>query len=224
MVHLPVLPIGPIQKSTCRDGDRNGVWLSKPASRKTPLFFQVEVFFCTGHSGTDLSYILPSRPIASKVGFVATGFVAQIGRRIFFPLPHRDLGYGLSDRYAKSRIAVEDGNADLDFCDLPFQAPRHQRLAEWFHTMHLRFDATSAVVSTPLSPQGTQVSLRFDGFVAGNCSIARRLPGLCILAWRDPRAGISGRNCLMAFARVIRPVCSDTSYVLIRRDLVQEFG
>jgi hypothetical protein len=41
--------------------------------------------------------------------------------------------------------------------------------------MHLRFDATSAVVSTPSPPHGaTQVSLRLNGFVAGNRSVARR--------------------------------------------------
>jgi hypothetical protein len=41
-----------------------------------------------------------------------------------------------------------------------------------------RFDATSAVVSTPSPPQGaTQVSLRLNGFVAGNRSVARPLPG-----------------------------------------------
>ena len=91
--------------------------------------------------------------------------------------------------------------------------------------MHLRFDATSAVVSTPSPPQGaTQVSLRLNGFVAGNCSVACRFPYLCILARWDHCAGISGRNCLMAFARVIRPICGDTSDILISWDLVQAFG
>ena len=41
-----------------------------------------------------------------------------------------------------------------------------------------RFDATSAVVSTQSPPQGaTQVSLRLNGLVAGNRSIARPLLG-----------------------------------------------
>lgn len=42
----------------------------------------------------------------------------------------------LSDRYNKSRVAVEDSDADLNFCDFPYEVPRHQRLVGWFHTMH----------------------------------------------------------------------------------------
>ncbi len=45
------------------------------------------------------------------------------------PLPQTDLAFGLSDRYAKRRIVVKDGDADLDFRDLPFEVPRHERLA-----------------------------------------------------------------------------------------------
>lgn len=33
-------------------------------------------------------------------------FVAQIGLRFDFPLPQTDLAYGLSDGYAKSRVAI----------------------------------------------------------------------------------------------------------------------
>jgi hypothetical protein len=32
--------------------------------------------------------------------------------------------------YTKSSVAIEDGDADLDLCDLPLEVPRHQRLAE----------------------------------------------------------------------------------------------
>ena len=107
------------------------------------------------------------------------------------PLPQTDLAYWLSDRYAKSSITIEDGDTDLDLCDLPFEVPRHEQLVELFYTMHpltgsrllanderLRFDATSAVVSTPASPQSaTQASLRTDRFVLGNGSRACPLPG-----------------------------------------------
>jgi len=64
------------------------------------------------------------------------GFVAQIGCRTFSPLAQTHLSYGLSDRYAKSRVAVEDSDTDLDLGKLPFKVPRHQRLAKQFHTMH----------------------------------------------------------------------------------------
>lgn len=91
--------------------------------------------------------------------------------------------------------------------------------------MHFGFYAASAVVSAPASPQGTaQISLYIDRIVTSNCSSARRFPELSIFARWDHRIGVSGGNRLVAFARVIRPVCGDAADVLIRRDLVQEFG
>ncbi len=135
---------------------------------------------------------------------------------MFFPLPQTDLAYGLSDRYAKNCVVVEDSDADLDFRNLPFEVSCHQGLAKQFHTIHLRFDAASAVISAPASPQGApQIPLRIDRIVACNCSVARRFPWLCILAWRDHHMGISRRNLLVAFTDAIRPVCGDTADVLI---------
>ena len=61
--------------------------------------------------------------------FILKGFVAQIGLKTCFPLRQTDLAYGLSDRYAKSGIAAEDSDTDLDFRDLPIEVPRHERLA-----------------------------------------------------------------------------------------------
>jgi len=46
------------------------------------------------------------------------------------PFPHTHLAYRFCDRYTKSSVAIEDGDADLDFCDLPLKVPRHQRLSE----------------------------------------------------------------------------------------------
>lgn len=66
----------------------------------------------------------------SSCAVVVRGFVAQIGRRACYPFPQTDLAYWLSDGYAKSSVAVEDGDTDLDLCDLPIKVPRHQRLAE----------------------------------------------------------------------------------------------
>jgi hypothetical protein len=87
-----------------------------------------------------------------------------------------------------------------------------------------RFDAASAMVSAPASPQrAAQIPLRIDRIVTGNCSGARRLPGLGILARWDHRMGISGGNRLVAFTGVIRPVCGDIADVLVRGDLVQKF-
>ena len=91
--------------------------------------------------------------------------------------------------------------------------------------MHLRFDAASAEVSAPASPQGAaQISLGIDRVVAGNSAGAGWFPGLCILARRDHCMGISRRNRLVAFTGVIGSVCGDTANVLTERDLVQNCG
>ena len=86
---------------------------------------------------------------------VSGGFVAQIGYRADLPFHGTDLSHGFRDRYAKSRIAIEHSNADLVFHDLPLEVSRHQGLAEQFDTMHLRFNAGSAVISNPPFPDGT---------------------------------------------------------------------
>ena len=135
---------------------------------------------------------------------------------MFSPLPQTDLSYRLSYRYAKSRVAVEDRDTDLDLGNLPFKVPRHQRLAKQFHKMHLRFDAASAVVSAPASPQSAaKISLRADRVVSGNSSGTRRFPGLCIFTRWDDCMSISGGNRLVAFTGVIRPVGGDAADVLI---------
>lgn len=85
---------------------------------------------------------------------VLLGFVSQIVLRGFFPFPRIHFAYRFRDGYAKSCVAVEDSDTDMDLRDLPIKVPRHKRLAEQFHAMHLRFNAASAVVSAPSLPQG----------------------------------------------------------------------
>jgi hypothetical protein len=58
------------------------------------------------------------------------GFVAQMTCWSSFSFPETDLSYGLCERYAKICVAVENGDTDLNFRDLPFKVPRHQLLAE----------------------------------------------------------------------------------------------
>lgn len=141
------------------------------------------------------------------------------------PFPRTDLSYGLCDRYAESRVAVQYGDAYLGFRDLPVEVPRHERLAHQFQAMHLGFDAASAVVSAPALPQSAaKISLRIDRIVAGNRSGACRFPRLCIFARWDHCMGVSGSNGIVAFARVVSPICGDTADVLAERDLVQEIG
>jgi hypothetical protein len=48
------------------------------------------------------------------------------------------------------------------------------------------------------------------------------LPQLGILARRDHGMGITSRNRVVAFARVISPVCSDDANLFIGRDLIEK--
>lgn len=53
------------------------------------------------------------------------GFVAQIGWRLVFPFPQRDLSYGLCDWYAKGGVTIEHRDPDLKLGNLPVKGPRH---------------------------------------------------------------------------------------------------
>ena len=70
------------------------------------------------------------------------------------PYPRTDLSHGLSDGDAERGVTVEDGNANLNLGDLFVEVPRHAPLAHQFDTMHLRLDATTAMVSAASSPRG----------------------------------------------------------------------
>ena len=63
-----------------------------------------------------LAYLPPAGALLHKLGEV---------RSTPFPKAYR-----FRERYTKSSVAIEDGDADLDFCDLPLKVPRHQRLAQ----------------------------------------------------------------------------------------------
>jgi hypothetical protein len=153
-----------------------------------------------------------------------TGFVAQIGLRVSFPFPQTDLAYCLCDRYAKSGVAVEDGDADLDFRDLPFEVPRHERLTRKFQTMHFRFVSTRLRRWYPLQRRHSVRPRYRCALTASLRAIAPALvgfQGLAFLRGGITRMGISGGNRLVAFTGVIRPVCGDTADVLIRGDLIE---
>jgi hypothetical protein len=81
------------------------------------------------------------------------------------------LSHSFRDRSAERGVAVQDGDADLEFGNLTVEVPRHEPLAQEFDTMHLRFDAASAVVSAPSSPQGTAEVFRGHVRQAGVISL-----------------------------------------------------
>ena len=66
----------------------------------------------------------------------AVKHVAQIGWRPIFPFPETHFAYRFRDRYAERRIAVHDGNADVDFRDLPLKVPCHEALPQQFNARH----------------------------------------------------------------------------------------
>ena len=52
----------------------------------------------------------------------------------------------------------------------------------------------------------------------------RGLPQLGVLARRDYGKGITSRNRVVAFARIVGTITGDASDILIRRDLPQQVG
>lgn len=92
--------------------------------------------------------------------------------RVGLPLPKYGLSLRLGERYAKGRVAIEDGDADLDLPDLTVEVRRRQRLAEQLYTMPLGFDTASAVVSAPPSPEsGTDMAVTLTNPIFGHLGI-----------------------------------------------------
>ena len=78
--------------------------------------------------------------------------VAQFGLSLDFPLPQTDLAYSHCLRNARSSEAIQDRGTDLDHRNLPIKVAGDKTLTRSFHTMHLCFDAASAVVPGQVSP------------------------------------------------------------------------
>ena len=118
-----------------------------------------------------------------------------------FPFLQKDLTYGFSDRYSKSRVAVQHVDADLVYAICLLESPA---ISNWpvIYTIHLNFDAASTVISASTSPQSlAQITLRIGRIVMGNCFSDHQFLGLCILAWRDHCMGGSGANSLVEFTK-----------------------
>ena len=116
-----------------------------------------------------------------------------------FPFLQKDLTYGFSDRYSKSRVAVQHVDADLVYAICLLKS---LTISNWpvVYTIHLCFDAASTVISAPTSLQSlAQITLRIGRIVTDNCFSDRQFLGLCILAWRDHCMGGSGANSLVEF-------------------------
>jgi hypothetical protein len=91
--------------------------------------------------------------------------------------------------------------------------------------MHLRFDAASAMVSTPSSPErAAQVFRRTQGLVSRHGSSGDRPPGLRVLAGRDDGMGTAICNRIVAFARVVGAISRNATDFLVLRDLVEKVG
>lgn len=89
--------------------------------------------------------------------------------------------------------------------------------------MHLGLDAAPAVVSAPPFPDGsTEIARGIDRIVAGDSPCARGFPRFGILAGCYDGMGIAGGNRVVAFARVVAPVCRDAADGLILWNLVEQ--
>ena len=78
--------------------------------------------------------------------------VAQFGLSLDFSLSQTDLACSHCLRNARSSEAIQDLGADLDHRNLPIKVAGDKTLTRSFHTMHLCFDAASALVPGQVSP------------------------------------------------------------------------
>ena len=141
------------------------------------------------------------------IKLLSYGSIAQIGRWPQFPFPRTDLSQSFRDEYAKRGV------------------PRYGPLAEQFNTMHLRLDATPAVVSVPSSPEGSADVFRCPhGFVSRGGTGGDGLPKLCVLARRDDSVGAAIRDGIVASASVLGAIRGDAADLLVRRDLIEKIG
>lgn len=67
-------------------------------------------------------------------------------------LSRTELSCDLCEGRAEGGKAVEDGDSDLELCNLTVEVARGQALPEELDAVHLGFSAASAVITAPSSP------------------------------------------------------------------------
>lgn len=70
------------------------------------------------------------------MGLSGRDSVVQITARPDFPFPQTDSSHGLSDGYAECGEAVQDGDPDMEVCDLTVEVSGHEPLTEELDAMH----------------------------------------------------------------------------------------
>ena len=89
--------------------------------------------------------------------------------------------------------------------------------------MHLFLDTAPAVVSAPVSPDGTtEVFRRAERLVERICTRDRWFPRLGILAGRDDGMRTAVGDGIVAFASIVGAISGDAAGLLIGRDLAQQ--
>jgi hypothetical protein len=105
------------------------------------------------------------------------------------------------------------------------EVPSGQTLDQQFHAVHLRFDAATAVVAAPSSPDHPAEEFRrVKRLVARDCAKGVRFPRLGALAGRYDRSSATGSDGIVTLAGVEGTIGGDARNLLIWRDLVAPFG
>jgi len=107
------------------------------------------------------------------------------------PYPRTDLSHDLCDGYTNGGEAVQDGDPDLELCDLTIKVPRGQVLTQQFDTAHPVFDATLAVVV---------FGAAFEPMVGWPFTIVARSSGRSVWVHARPRCAQSRRECRASMA------------------------
>ena len=119
--------------------------------------------------------------------------------------------------------AVDEGDADLDFCGLVVGVSCGDAFTEGLETAHLRLDPASGVVSCPAVPECPAiVPGGAQGFVVGACCRAVLFPRSAVLADRDDRGGLPVDDRRMTAAGVICPIGGHGADLFVCGNLAQQ--
>jgi hypothetical protein len=75
------------------------------------------------------------------------GLLQKLGFGRILPSAQTDLCLDLGDWAAQGDAVVQNGDTDLELCNLAVEVPRHVALTQQFDAVHLRLCATLAVIA-----------------------------------------------------------------------------
>ena len=127
--------------------------------------------------------------------------------------PRPDSPYSLDDRVAERGVAVQDGDADLEFGDLTV-----------LHNASSSRSGSGGGIHSIFATGHGRETWTPKGLIARHGSSGNGIPELCVLPGRDDGMSTAMCNRIVALARVVGAICRDSADCPVRRNLVEKVG